>query len=167
VSFHFRGEWLDDTAALDASVSYSVCALSDVAVAVIPNEAFQAVIAKHPQIALGLWREAVIEGALLRQANLNLGLRGKPAALAHLFCELHMRARFAGLCENGTCEIPITQAELASALGMALVTLNRTLQLVRETKAVEFKNGRLTVMNFKKLADYAGFEPRYLHLPAK
>jgi hypothetical protein len=49
---------------------------------------------------------------------------------------------------------------------MSLVTVNRTLQALRRTGAMEFRNGQLTVRDWKRLADIGEFDPTYLHIRA-
>jgi transcription initiation factor IIE alpha subunit len=71
--------------------------------------------------------------------------------MAHLFCELYYRARSAGLEKTGSLHLPFHQAQLGDALGMSLVTVNRTLQALRRTGAMEFRNGVLTVRDWKRL----------------
>ena len=48
------------------------------------------------------------------------------AQMAHLFCEIMTRARAAGLAQDDTCDLPITQEDLGDTLGMSTVHVNRT-----------------------------------------
>jgi hypothetical protein len=41
---------------------------------------------------------------------------------------------------------------------------SRTLQLLRDTGAVDWRDGRLKVLDLEKLFDTADFDPHYLHL---
>ena len=97
---------------------------------------------------------------------MNIGGRSKLSSLAHLLCDLYARARVAGVAKLGSCSLPLTQENLAAALGMSLVTLNRTMQALRRTNAVEFRTGALILHDFSKLARIGGFDPAYLHLSA-
>jgi CRP-like cAMP-binding protein len=84
--------------------------------------------------------------------------------MAHLFCEILLRAKAAGLAQNNTCDLPVTQEDLADALGMSTVHVNRTLMVLRAAGAVEFRGGKLMVMNWDELVQIAEFDPSYLHL---
>ena len=84
--------------------------------------------------------------------------------MAHLFCELYYRARTIGLTKPGSCRIPLHQAQIGDALGISIVTVNRTLQELRGTGAMEFRNGELTVYDWKRLAAEGEFDPTYLHV---
>jgi len=49
-------------------------------------------------------------------------------------------------------------------LGMAIATVNRTLQRLRASGSADFRDGMLTVKSWEKLAAIGEFDPRYLHL---
>ena len=86
------------------------------------------------------------------------------AQMAHLFCEIMTRARAAGLAQDDTCDLPITQEDLGDTLGMSTVHVNRTLMMLRAAGMVEFRGGKLTVLDWEKLVEIAEFDPTYLHL---
>ena len=86
------------------------------------------------------------------------------SSLAHLFCEMYTSAQAAGLTNGNSCALPLTQEFVADALGLTAVHTNRTLQALRETEAVEWRSGWLTVKDWPKLQAIARFDPHYLHL---
>jgi CRP-like cAMP-binding protein len=86
------------------------------------------------------------------------------AQMAHLFCELLARATASGLTDRTSFALPIKQDDLADALGMTVTQANRTLQVLRATRAVEFRNGVLSVFDPDQLMSIAEFDPNYLHL---
>jgi DNA-binding transcriptional regulator LsrR (DeoR family) len=56
------------------------------------------------------------------------------------------------------------QGQIGEALGMAIVTVNRTLQALRRTGTMDFRLGELIVRDWKQLAELGEFDPNYLHL---
>jgi CRP-like cAMP-binding protein len=136
-------------------------------VGLISHDQIYRIIDERPEARKLLWRQTLVQAAIFRQwlvRNSNL-----PAhmALAHLFCEMFVRADAAGLVANGQCSLPLTQEFVADALGLTAVHTNRTLQALRETGAVEWRSGQLTVHDWPKLSDIARFDPSYLHLRSK
>jgi CRP-like cAMP-binding protein len=130
----------------------------------ISHDQIYRIIDERPEVRKLLWRQTLVQGAIFRQwlvRNSNL-----PAhmALAHLFCEMFVRADAAGLVRNGICSLPLTQEYVADALGLTAVHTNRTLQSLRESGAVEWRSGQLTVHDWPKLREIARFDPLYLHL---
>ena len=84
--------------------------------------------------------------------------------MAHFFCELYYRARSAGIARQGSCRLPFHQGQLGDALAMSLVTVNRTLQALRRTGAIQFRNGDMTIHDWPRLAEIGHFDPSYLHI---
>jgi CRP-like cAMP-binding protein len=133
-------------------------------IGLISHDQIYRIIDERPEARKLLWRQTLVQAAIFRQwlvRNSNL-----PAhmALAHLFCEMFVRADAVGLVANGNCSLPLTQEYVADALGLTAVHTNRTLQALRETGAVEWRSGQLTVYDWPKLRDVARFNPDYLHL---
>jgi biotin operon repressor len=60
--------------------------------------------------------------------------------------------------------VPLHQGQIGETLGMSIVTVNRTMQALRRTGAMEFRNGQLTVHDWKRLVELGDFNPNYLHL---
>jgi DNA-binding transcriptional regulator LsrR (DeoR family) len=60
--------------------------------------------------------------------------------------------------------VPLNQAQIGDSLGMSIVTVNRTIQALRKTGAMDFRNAELTVRDWKQLVGLGDFDPSYLHL---
>jgi hypothetical protein len=110
------------------------------------------------------WRETLIDAAIFREAITNNSSRPVHMRMAHLFCELFYRARASGVAEHNRVNLPLNLIQLGETLGMAIATVNRTLQQLRTTGSVDFRDGVLTIKNWDKLVQIGEFDPRYLHL---
>lgn len=164
LSFHLAGDWPDVQTLLLRRLDHSICALNrGASVAVFPHEHLRAVIARSPSIAQAVWRETLIDAAIFRAAITNNSARDGRARMAHFFCEMFYRARRAELIRERTMSLPMHQGQLGETLGMALVTVNRTLRDLRRTGAVEFRDGWLRIADWEALAEMAEFDPEYLH----
>ena len=95
---------------------------------------------------------------------LNTGRREAYARMAHLFCELVTRLGAVGLAPDLTCDLPMTQPELADALGITSVHVNRTVRDLRAAGLIALRGRRLTVNDWAGLQEAAEFDPTYLHL---
>jgi DNA-binding transcriptional regulator LsrR (DeoR family) len=62
-----------------------------------------------------------------------------------------------------TFEMPLTQEQIAEALGITPVHANRIIRQLREARIVDVSRGRVTVLNEAKLMELAQFDDRYLH----
>ncbi len=133
-------------------------------VAAVGHAELHRVMEARPKVRALIWRETLIQGGMFRVWLMRNSQMLAHAALAHFFCEMLTRARAAGLSDGREMDLPLTQEDLADALGMTSVHVNRTLSLLRSGGLAEFRGGRLAVRDFRALAETAEFDPRYLHL---
>ncbi len=115
-----------------------------------------ALIERFRQVAA---QEHTILGAWL----LNIGQRKAPERIAHLFCELATRMRKIGLSPvDDGYEVPLTQQDLADALGLTSVHVNRVLQKLRERHFIDFRRGMISIQDVPALCAYVEFKDGYL-----
>jgi CRP-like cAMP-binding protein len=164
LSFHMAGDLPDAQTLFLNRMDHAICALGRARIGLIAHEDVLAVLHRRPLIADAIWRETLIDAAIFRAAISNLGTRPARTRMAHLFCELYYRARNSGVAKPGSYDLPLHQGQLGDALAMSLVTVNRTLQALRRTGAMQFRNNRMTVHDWPRLAEIARFDPSYLHI---
>jgi CRP-like cAMP-binding protein len=133
-------------------------------VGIIPHPEMFRVMEQRPQVRALLWRETLVQAAVFREWLTRNSTLPAHSAMAHLFCEIFVRAETAGLLLANSCAMPATQETLAHALGLTAVHVNRTLQLLRQSRYIELKNGLLYIEDYAKLAELGEFDPHYLHL---
>jgi len=126
------------------------------------GETLRAMLATYPSIALALWERTVQELNLLRTSVACIGQLSAPARTAHLLCEIFLREREAGLCRDGECPFTLTQADLAEALGLSVVQVNRILQDFRAAGFLSLTMRILQIKDFAQLASIGEFSPTYL-----
>ena len=133
-------------------------------IGVIPHSEMFRVMEERPTILGLVWRDTLIQASIFREWLMRNSRMLAHSQMAHFFCEMMTRAIAAGIARDFTCELPITQEDLADALGMSPVYVNRTLMMLRTTHLVEFRGGVLTINDWPRLAEIADFDPAYLHL---
>lgn len=165
LSFHLAGDLPDAQTLFLERMDHALCAVGKAEIALIAHDDLLRLFKQRPAVGVALWRETLIDAAISREAITNNSSRPPRTRMAHLFCELYYRARSAGLGKLGSLSLPLHQAQLGDALGMSLVTVNRTLQALRRTSAMEFRNGELTVHDWVRLVEIGEFDAAYLHVP--
>ena len=93
----------------------------------------------------------------------SMGRRSSIERVAHLICELYIRARDVGIVVKPDFAMPLSQLLLADALGMTPVHMNRVLRELRLSGAVEITRGKVVIADVNLLARIAGFDENYLH----
>ena len=164
VAFLLPGDLCDPHVFLLDAMDHTIGALTPVLLGQIPGAAMQAMTARSPQLELAFHREALATAAIQREWTVSLGSRTGIERLAHLFCEVHARMTAVRLAEGNTCPMPITQNDLADAMGQTSVHINRTLQEMRSMGLISLRKRCLTIHNPQALAQLAHFDPLYLHL---
>jgi CRP-like cAMP-binding protein len=166
-SFHLPGDMPDLQSLYLKVMDHSVMTLAPSKLAFIPHESLKKVMHRCPRVADVFWRDTLIDAAVFREWMLGIGRRSAEARIAHLLCEVLVRMRAVGLANEHACELPITQAELADALGLSTVHVNRSLQELRGKGLITLRGNRLTVEDWPGLKEAGEFDPAYLHLDGK
>ena len=164
MSFNVPGD-LADLQSLHLEVmDASVATITPCIVGFIDHAALRDICGRYPRIAAAFWRETLIDAAIYREWVMNVGRREATSRMAHLLCEIVVRLRAVGLAREDNVELPITQVELADALGLSTVHVNRVAQKLRADGLIELKDERLAIPDWEKLKQVGDFDPTYLHL---
>lgn len=163
VAFLMPGDTCDMHVAVLAEMDHSIQTLTPSHVAMIERAQIQEMIATRPLIAQAMWSAQLIDEGTLRAWIVSMGRRSSVARVAHLMCELFIRATNIGLVHRDELELPLTQIVLADALGMTPVHISRVFRNLRLSKAMELKERTLIIRDPSQLAAIAGFDDNYLH----
>ncbi|MEM9744528.1 MAG: Crp/Fnr family transcriptional regulator [Pseudomonadota bacterium] len=117
-----------------------------------------------PSLAAGLWWSAAQEEGMLREHIVRIGRRSARARLAHLLLELYRRVCLISTPEENCLDLPMSQAELADALGLSAVHLNRTLRELQRAGMVEYSGDTLCLTDRSALAQLCDYDDLHLQL---
>ena len=67
------------------------------------------------------------------------------------------------MVKDGTFTLPISQNDLADALGITPVHMNRTMQWLRGERLIRTHMRTITIQDMPAMTELAGFDPTYLH----
>lgn len=164
MAFHIPGD-IPDLQSLHLRVlDNSLGTISPCKVGFIQHEAMRDLCERHPRLAGAFWRETLIDAAVFREWMASIGRRDAQTRIAHLFCEMLVRLKSVGLVVDDRCEFPVTQAEIADALGLSNVHVNRSLKELRGAGLIELTTSTLKVLDWDGLTQAGDFDPTYLHL---
>ena len=160
-AFHIPGDMADLHSAVRPIGVGGLTALSDTVILRVPHPAVRALAARFPGIAEALWRDCMLDTAILMEWVVNVGARDARTRLAHIFCEMALRyGRDLEALTRYT--FPITQEQLGEAAGLTGVHVNRSLKGLREAGLVTLQAGEVTIHDFQLLARTGEFDPQYL-----
>jgi CRP-like cAMP-binding protein len=158
------GDFLDLHGLLMRQMDHGVVAITECVTASIAHAELTEIVEGYPHLARLLWLEIAIDGAIQREWFHRLARQDALGRMAHLFCELDARLEAVGLSDEDGFELPLTQRDLADCLGLSNVHVNRTLQELRRRRLVEWRSGRLRLLDREALVQIAEFDPAYLRL---
>lgn len=111
-----------------------------------------------------MWRDALAEAAIFREWMVSTGRRSAHERIAHLFCEMATKVETAGLAHRDTIPWPVTQVEVADALGLTDVRVNRVIRDLKQEGLLSLTRGSFTVHNWPAFKALGQFDPSYLHM---
>lgn len=164
VAFHIPGDMCDLHSLAVPLAGWGMEALTPSTVLLVPHSELWAAASAYPAIALAFWRDTTADGAILAKWASNLGRRDALSRLAHLLCETGLRMEAAGLGTRTRFVFLATQAQIADAMGLTSVHVNRMLQELRRMRVVRTEHRTIHVEDWDRLASIAEFDPAYLLL---
>jgi CRP-like cAMP-binding protein len=136
--------------------------LTEVVVAPVPFQTLYDLFGRFRRVAVALFWVSAREAAISEEHLVNVGRRSAYERLAHLILELLVRLRDAGLADELSYSLPLTQELIADVLGLSGPHVSRLLRLLREEGLITIDGHRLTVIDLESLTQLAGFEKAYL-----
>ncbi|KQT52476.1 MULTISPECIES: Crp/Fnr family transcriptional regulator [unclassified Aureimonas] len=165
MAYMVPGDFCDFQVFILKERDHGIATLSNCKVVQIPAESVLE-LTERPAIARAFWWATLVDEATLREWLVSIGQREAEVRIAHLLCEMLMRLRAVGLVEGNSYSLPLTQADLADTMGMTVVHANRMLMSLREKDLIAIDGRQVTVIDVRRLEEFAGFNPNYLHLQA-
>jgi CRP-like cAMP-binding protein len=164
VALFVPGDFCDVNVYILRAMDHSIAAITRLKVAMITPEEMNALTAERPRITQALWWHELVTAAVQREWTLNLGQRTAYERIGHLLVELYLRLQTVGRAQDGRCDFPLTQNDLADATGLTPVHVNRMLQELRRDGLIELERKQLQIIDLQRLMGVSMFNPNYLHL---
>ncbi|MCG6116126.1 MAG: Crp/Fnr family transcriptional regulator [Mesorhizobium sp.] len=163
LAYLMPGDCCDLNIGLLAEMDHSIQVITPALVATVERKEMDAIMDKHRAIAKAMYISQLVDEGTLRAWITSMGRRTSVERVAHLMCELYVRARNVGLPFEPDLRLPLSQLLLADSVGMTPVHLNRVLKALRQNGAMTLKRGSLHIANPAQLIQIAGFDENYLH----
>jgi CRP-like cAMP-binding protein len=162
-SFLMPGDTCDLRASVSNAMEHSIATLTTARIALVPRGVLESLIETRPAITRAFWWTQLVDEDTLRAWIVSMGRRNGLQRVAHLMCELYVRARNIGLTDGDSVELPLTQTVIGDALGLTPIHVNRVLRKLRMSGVMTLSGGDLVIADIAKLAVIAGFDDNYLH----
>jgi len=163
VSFHIRGDMVDLQSSLVLIADHGIRTHVPTTIVEYQHEDLLRIAADYPEVARAFWFDTLIDSSIFREWTLNVGRRTARERIAHLLLEMAWRMRQAGLIDGNTMVLPISQADLADAVGISPVHINRSLQALRAEGLIRTYGKTVVIEKWDEMAELSDFTPIYMH----
>jgi CRP-like cAMP-binding protein len=164
VAIHIPGEALDFQHLFLDVADHNVQMLTRGVIANLQRGPLQQLVKTNAQVGHAVLVSILVESSIFREWVLNVGRRDSRSRLSHLLCEFAIRLETQGLADETGYELPMTQEQLADALGLTPVHVNRTIMSLEADGFIQRDKRRIRFPDWEKMRGVADFNQRYLHL---
>ena len=161
-SFPLPGDFMGLGSILLRCSHHSFAALSDIVVSSFSFSSMMVLFEKFPRIAAAILWAASRDEAMLIEHLVSVGRRSAVERVAHCLLELRQRLQLVGLASETEFQCPLTQYDLADALGLSPIHVNRVLRQLREQDLLTLKSHTAIFHNIAGLIRLSGYDNGYL-----
>jgi CRP-like cAMP-binding protein len=166
-ALHIAGDMPDLHSVVQPKSTSALQALSTATILRVPHKALREVTAEYPAVAEALWRDCMVDSAILSQWVVNVGRRDAKTRIAHLLCETAKRYKVDLRAAEIRFPFPLTQTHLADATGLTSVHVNRTLKSLRADGIADVGNRAVHILDWGALTTLGDFDADYLQADIK
>lgn len=161
---HLNGDLLNPAGVACASSPCTVTAAADSVVCRFPPSALTVLFDEHPRLAALFFSVSLMETVELGDRLTAIGRTSGKARLAHFFLSTLSRQNVTGEADSTTLTLPMTQSDLADAVGLTNIHVNRLLRELTTDQLIGRSRGTITLRKPKELRALAQWTDRYVHL---
>ncbi len=166
--FALPGDFLGFQGELMESMHHGAQALTDCVLCAFPKEQVSRMLCEQPEIANELIVKNARVMAVCQEHLLSTGARNALESIAFTLTEFNHRLktfrRFqADSRVLASDDIPMTQEDLAEAVGLTPIHVNRTLKQLKAEGLIACGKGWLSVLDEDGLRELANYDPRLIH----
>jgi CRP-like cAMP-binding protein len=158
ITFPLAGDCVGLRSVLLRTSDHSFSALTDVIVSRVEVPKMLRVFADFPHIASAILWASSRDEAITVEHLASVGRRSALERTGHFFLELSARLQLVGLTERSEFECPLTQYDLADALGLTAIHVNRVLRELRQLNLLTFQDRVVTIHDRTGLGALSGYE---------
>lgn len=156
--FALPGDFLGFQPQLEGPMRYGVIAITRVVLCAFPRSSLTSMFKAHEDLALQMALLNARYMELCQHHLIGTGRQNAMERISFLLLELFYRSRLQAGEEGESVPFPICQEEIADAVGLTTVHVNRTLKEMRAEGLVECAARRLVIKDEARLSEIANFD---------
>jgi CRP-like cAMP-binding protein len=151
------GDLIGLQGAMFEAAAYSVEALTEVQLCLLPRRKMWSLFENMPELAFDVTWLGSREESIVDENLTSAGQRTAAERIAALIIQLYKRLNVLGMVVNNAMPFPLTQQHIADTLGLSLVHTNKSLAKLRKLGMFSQDNGTLLLSNPKALESLAQY----------
>lgn len=162
IRFALPGDFIGFQADLLAPMTYSVHTLTQVTLCGFPRSSLLTMLAERTDLASRMVTMNARDMALCQSHLMGAGRKSAKERVAFLFLELFHRVKALGEIMPGSdthsISFPVSQEDVADAMGLTAVHVNRTLRELKEDGLCVASHRRLEILDEPRMTELAQFD---------
>lgn len=164
VDIHLPGDIIGTREVAFARRLSTLRAITAATVCPFPRSRLNTLFQQAPRLSGVFVLIAMRREAILSERIFDLGRRDALARVCHFLLEIQQRLQDSCTLRQDRIEMPLTQQQLADALGLTSVHISRVIRRLRETGVVDMRRGQVQVLDARRLKRLARMNEEYLEL---
>lgn len=161
LKLHFPGDLVGLAETPLTTSPHEVQAVTDITICPYPKAQLDLVFQNEPRLAALFFSFAMLDQLVLLDRLRMLGRMSARERLGHFLLEIHARLRITNREMDASFELPLTQNQIADAVGLTNVYVSKSLSNLRHDGLIASENGRITLVDLEALRELSDFEDRY------
>jgi len=157
INLNLPGDLLGFPGCLFDRSLYSIASLGDVTVCPITHEDLFVLFRRYPRLSTALFWLVGHQAAVFAEHLVGVARQSAYERIAHLLLELLVRLQAVGIADECSYFLPITQEQMADALGLSEPHVNRTLRRLREDGLIALEGAHVSCLDIATLSRVADF----------
>ncbi len=158
--FYFPGEMIGTASIAYFHATTTVRAVEDARLCMFPRARIGELFARHPRLSTLFYSLGMLEVIDLNDRLRALGRTDGKARLAHLFLSIAIRLRVLVGQDEKVLQVPLTQSDLADAVGLTAIHVNRLLKEMTQEGLIRRNRRVLELLDEPELRRIAQFRDR-------
>lgn len=134
---------------------------TDVSLCPFPKSEMDHVFRHSPRLTALFFSFVMVDQLVLLDRIRVLGRMSARERIAHFLLEICSRLRITNPTMDCTFRLPLTQGQIADAVGLTNVYVSKSLSRLREDGFVSFAEGQVTIEREQAMREMCDFEDRY------
>lgn len=158
ITFPIPGDCVGLRSVLLRTSDHAFSALTDILVTSVEVPRMLQLFSEFPHVGSAILWATSRDEAFTVEHLASLGRRTAIERTAHFFLELCTRLQLVGLARTTKFSCPISQQDMADALGLTPIHVNRVLKELRQGNLITFKDHVVTIHDRARLKALAGYD---------